>query len=94
MASRNKQWFGQPLAVANLLKTVHEMIRLGKVPGGKFSPDVCGMLLSTNTASGDCLNRPSYKKHDDIEVDSFLNDLIALNSPSKEAALALQLLKN
>jgi hypothetical protein len=94
MASRNKQWFGQPLAVANLLKTVHEMIRLGKVPGGKFTPDVCAMLLFTNTASMDCLKRPSYKKHKDIEEYGFLNDLIALNSSSKETTLALKLLKS
>jgi len=94
MASRNKLWFGRPLAVANLLKTVHEMIRLGKVPGGKFSPDVCGMLLAVVTASNDCLNRPSYKKHDDIEEDNFLDDLVALNSYSKETASALKLLKS
>jgi hypothetical protein len=94
MVSRNKLWFDRPLDVANLLKTVHEMISLGKVPGGKFSPDVCTMLLSTNTASMDCLTRPSYKKHAEIEENSFLDDLMALNSFSKETALALQLLKN
>ena len=94
MKAQNKLWYARPLAVIGLLKTVHEMIRLGKVPGSKFTPEVCTMLLSTDTTSMDCLKRPSYKKHKDIEEDGFLNDLIALNSSSKETASALRLLKN
>ena len=94
MTLRNKKLFGKPSAVINLLKAVHEMIRLGKVPGGKFSPEVCGMLLSEDNAFSDCLKRPSYKKHDEIEDNSFINDIMAINSFSKETALALQLLKN
>jgi len=85
----NELWFKQPKAVITLLETVHEMIRLGKVPGGEFTPDVCVMLLAANTASMDCLKRPSYKKHKDIAVDGFLNELIALNSTCKETASAL-----
>ena len=84
MASRNKQWFGKPLALVGLLKTVHEIIRLNKVPGGKFTPDVCAMLLTNNIASIECLKRPSYKEHTQIEEDSFLDDILALNSSSKE----------
>jgi hypothetical protein len=63
MALRNKSWFGQPSDVIDLLKTVHEMVRLEKVPQGKFTPDICMKLLSGDTASIDYLKRPSYKKH-------------------------------
>ena len=94
METRNKLWFGLPVVVVNLLEAVHEMIRLGKVPGGTFTPYVCEMLLSTYTASMDCLKRPSYKKHEEIEEGSFLDDLMALNSYSKETASALKLLKS
>lgn len=41
MKARDKHWFAQPETVINLLKTAHEMISLGKVPQGKFTPDVC-----------------------------------------------------
>lgn len=67
------------------------MIKLGKVPGGKFTSDVCKMLLSADAASVDYLKRPSHKKHKEIAVDGFLEELIALNSSCKETALALQL---
>jgi len=39
------------------------MIRLNKVPVGKFTPDVCAMLLATDSAPIDYLKRPSHKKH-------------------------------
>jgi hypothetical protein len=94
MASRNKQWFSQPSAVINLLKTVHEMVRLDKVPEGKFSSDVCTKLLSADTASIDYLKRPSHKKHEEIVVDGFLNEVIALNSSCKKTVQNLQRLKS
>jgi hypothetical protein len=93
MKTRNKQWFAKPLAVIDLLKNAHEMIRLNKVPGGKFTSDVCAMLLITDSASIDYLKRPSHKKHQEIAVDDFLNQLIALNSSCKETVSALRLCK-
>jgi hypothetical protein len=93
MKTRNKQWFAKPLAVIDLLKNAHEMIRLNKVPEGKFTSDVCAMLLATDSASIDYLKRPSHKKHQEIAVDDFLNELIALNSSCKETVSALQLCK-
>lgn len=63
MKARNKQWFAKSLAVIGLLKNAHEMIWLNKVPGGKFTPNVCAMLLATDSASIDYLKRPSHKKH-------------------------------
>ena len=41
MIDGNKLWYGEPLAVIGLLKAVHEMIRLDKVPGGIFTSGVC-----------------------------------------------------
>lgn len=63
MKTRNKQWFAKPSAAIDLLKNAHEMIRLNKVPGGKFTSDVCTMLLATDLASKEYLKRPSHKKH-------------------------------
>ena len=94
MVASNKLWCAQPLAVISFLKNALEMIRLDKVPGGKFTSDVCEMLLSAGTAAIDCLKRPSYKKHVKIEEDAFTDDIMTLNSSSKETASALRLLEN
>ena len=51
------------------------------------------MLLSVNTATLDCLKRPSYKKHKEIKEEGFLDDLMTLNSSSKETSSALELVK-
>jgi hypothetical protein len=93
MRARNKLWFAKPQAVIDLLKAAHEMIRLGKVPGGKFTSVVCSMLLASDFASTDYLKRPSHKKHKEIAMDDFLDELTRLNSSCKETALALQMLK-
>lgn len=93
MRARNKHWFAKPQAAIDLLKAAHEMIRLGKVPGGKFTSAVCSMLLASDIAYTDYLKRPSHKKHKEIAMDGFLDELITLNSSCKKTALALQLLK-
>ena len=80
MQARNKHWFAKPQAVIDLFGAAHEMIRLGKVPGGKFTSDVCVMLLASDFASTDYLKRPSHKKHKDIAIDGFLDELTRLNS--------------
>jgi hypothetical protein len=93
MIAGNKLWYAQPSAVTSLLKTTHEMIRLDKVPGGKFTPDGCMMLLAANTASMDCLKRPSYKKHKAVVVEGFLDEVIAVNSSCEKTVKAIQRLK-
>ena len=62
MVSRNKQWFGKPLAVIDLLKGSHELVQKGKIPGGSFTKDVCQDLLNGESVK-QFIDRPSYTKH-------------------------------
>lgn len=93
MKAGNRQWFAQPLTVIKFIGSAHEMIKLGRVPGGKFTPDVCTMLLASDNASVNYLIRPAHKKHKMIDYDGFLKKLIALNSFCKETVSTLQSFK-